>query len=44
MKDSIIETPTESTREKIKAAATEEFTERGFDGARMQAIAALIKP
>jgi TetR/AcrR family transcriptional regulator len=29
----------ESTREKIKAAAAEEFTEKGLDGARMQAIA-----
>jgi TetR/AcrR family transcriptional regulator len=29
----------QSTREKIKAAATEEFSEKGFDGARMQAIA-----
>ncbi len=29
----------ESTREKIKAAALEEFVERGYDGARMQEIA-----
>jgi AcrR family transcriptional regulator len=29
----------ESTREKIKAAALEEFGERGYDGARMQEIA-----
>jgi TetR/AcrR family transcriptional regulator len=29
----------ESTREKIKGAAAEEFTEKGLDGARMQAIA-----
>lgn len=29
----------DSTREKIKAAAADEFIERGFDGARMQAIA-----
>jgi len=28
-----------STREKIKAAAAEEFIDRGFDGSRMQAIA-----
>jgi TetR/AcrR family transcriptional regulator len=29
----------ESTREKIKSAATETFIEKGFDGARMQEIA-----
>lgn len=29
----------ESTREKIKAAALEEFVEHGYDGARMQEIA-----
>ena len=29
----------ETTREKIKAAALEEFVERGYDGARMQEIA-----
>jgi TetR/AcrR family transcriptional regulator len=29
----------ETTRDKIKAAATEEFSEKGFGGARMQAIA-----
>ncbi|MDZ7263085.1 MAG: TetR/AcrR family transcriptional regulator [candidate division KSB1 bacterium] len=29
----------DSTREKIKAAALEEFVERGYDGARMQEIA-----
>ncbi len=32
-------TPSETTREKIKAAAAEEFIEKGFHGARMQVIA-----
>jgi TetR/AcrR family transcriptional regulator len=32
-------TEQESTREKIKAAAFEEFASRGYDGARMQEIA-----
>ncbi|MDM7926034.1 MAG: TetR/AcrR family transcriptional regulator [bacterium] len=39
MAESIQNPPEESTREKIKAAATEEFIHKGFDGARMQAIA-----
>jgi TetR/AcrR family transcriptional regulator len=39
MAESIPEPASESTREKIKTAATEEFIQRGFDGARMQAIA-----
>jgi TetR/AcrR family transcriptional regulator len=39
MTESISKSVNESTREKIKTAATEEFIQRGFDGARMQAIA-----
>jgi TetR/AcrR family transcriptional regulator len=39
MNKPIPDTPSESTREKIKAAATQEFIDRGFSGARMQTIA-----
>jgi TetR/AcrR family transcriptional regulator len=35
----VTESTAESTRDKIKAASVEEFVDRGFDGARMQAIA-----